>query len=89
MHNHAAVNVQLSDAFKAAEHSVERTAALIFGSKQNAGSWMDLPEQIGDYRDAMARFVAEGRFIGVDMKYQLTQISNEWTRRQVSCYDLL
>lgn len=84
----AAVSVQLSDAFKAAEHSVEQTAALIFGSKQNAGSWMDLPEQIGDYRDAMARFIAEGRFIGVNMNDRLKEISTEWTRRQVSCYDL-
>lgn len=79
------MNVQLADAFTAAVASVEQTGKLIFGAPGNGGSWEDLPEQVGDYRDAMARYVAEGRFAKVDMTNSLTDIIHEWTRRQVSC----
>ncbi|KAL4912921.1 hypothetical protein BDW62DRAFT_206072 [Aspergillus aurantiobrunneus] len=76
----AAVNVQLADAFVAAQEAIVETTKVIFGGP-NDDSTEDLPMQVGDYHDAMARFFAEGKFLGLDMSSSLTEITKEWSRR--------
>ncbi|KAL4804993.1 hypothetical protein BDV18DRAFT_161393 [Aspergillus unguis] len=77
----ADLSVQLQQSYDIARSSLDMANRLIFGDPNNGDSTEDLPQQVGDYHDAMARFFAEGKFLGGAVVGSLTELTNGWKNR--------
>ncbi|KAI9367076.1 hypothetical protein BJX61DRAFT_547845 [Aspergillus egyptiacus] len=77
----AELKVKLQQSYDMAREALDQANRVIFGDPGNGGSTEDLPLQVGEYRDAMARFFAEGKFLGGAVIGSLTELTNEWKHR--------
>ena len=81
----ADISTQLAGAFYNAQVQLEETVANVFGG-ENEMLTEDLPMQIGDYTDAMARFFAEGKFLVQDIQSSMQNVFDEFISVQGSTY---
>jgi hypothetical protein len=80
----ASLDSQLGQVFDNARDQLQLTLSGIFGGSYGEFNTNDLPMQTGVYREALARFYADGKFLIQDVSGSMKTVYDEYTSRQVS-----